>query len=290
MGKYVKSISKIEIWGVDFQMIFVVLGTQDKKFERLLKEVERLIMDGTIQEKVIVQAGTTTYKSEYMEIHKMIPMKQFLAYMEKCDYVITHGGVGTILDAMKHDKKIIAVPRLKMYGEHENDHQIQIIEKFENAEYLIGCHSVDDLQEAISKIETFEPKKCELGNQQMINLITNYIETTNPAKQKHRMLDIFYVVCATTLESIFYFLLSTKMKSIDAIAIGWLISYIFFITCRYEKHNYLFEIMWGLFLAITLLLWFNLYSDFYFIILMITIMASVITCASHNLFYQRREV
>lgn len=270
-------------------MIFVVLGTQDKKFERLLKEVEHLVLDGTIKEKVIVQAGSTNYTSDVMEVHKMISMKEFLNYVEKSDYIITHGGVGTILDAMKQDKKIIAVPRLKAYGEHENDHQIQIIQKFAQEQYLIGCNGVEDLKEAIRKINQFKPKTCHLGNEQMLNMITNYIEKTDCYKQKNRMLDIFYVVCAAIIEILLYLFLKIKMNLMDAISISWLISYILFIMCRYQKHNYFFEITWVIFLAIAVILWFNLCSESAFAMLGVTLIANVITCISHSLFYKRRS-
>ena len=49
-------------------MILVTLGTNDKSFERLLAEVERLIDLGLIREEVVVQAGKTAYQSEKMKI------------------------------------------------------------------------------------------------------------------------------------------------------------------------------------------------------------------------------
>ena len=49
-------------------MIFVTLGTQDKKFPRLLQALDKAIEKGEIEEKVIVQAGNTKYESENMDI------------------------------------------------------------------------------------------------------------------------------------------------------------------------------------------------------------------------------
>ena len=49
-------------------MIFVMLGTQDKSFSRLLETIDKEIEKGNIQEKVIVQAGYTKFKSKYMEV------------------------------------------------------------------------------------------------------------------------------------------------------------------------------------------------------------------------------
>ena len=100
-------------------MIFVVLGTQDKSFERLLKAIDEQIEMKNIKEKVIVQAGSTKYKSKNMKILDLIPIKDFNSYIKKSKYIISHGGVGTILDAIKMKKKVIVVPRLKKYGENQ---------------------------------------------------------------------------------------------------------------------------------------------------------------------------
>ena len=157
-------------------MIFVILGTQDKEFTRLLKQVEKEIKKGNIKDKVIVQAGSTKYKSEYMEILDYISMNEFKNYIKKSDYIITHGGVGTILDALLLNKKIIAVPRLSKYKEHENDHQVQIIEEFSNMGYIIDGSRLNKLDESINKLNTFIPKSYKSNNKNMINLIENYID------------------------------------------------------------------------------------------------------------------
>ena len=57
-------------------MILVLLGTQKNEFRRLLKEIERNILDGTIHEKVIVQAGCTKYATDHMELFDLIPKEQ----------------------------------------------------------------------------------------------------------------------------------------------------------------------------------------------------------------------
>ena len=104
-------------------MIFVTLGTQDKTFERLLKAIDKAIDKGEIKEKVIVQAGNTKYESKNMEIFDLISPDEFQKLVDTCDILITHGGVGSILSAVKQGKTVIAAARLKKYNEHVNDHQ-----------------------------------------------------------------------------------------------------------------------------------------------------------------------
>ena len=45
-----------------------MLGTQNNSFHRLLEEIDKLIIDGKINEEVVVQAGYTKYESRNMKI------------------------------------------------------------------------------------------------------------------------------------------------------------------------------------------------------------------------------
>ena len=109
-------------------MILVTLGTQDKSFKRLLEKLEEELEKGKIKDEIIVQAGYTEFASNKMTIKKLIPMDEFDDLIEKCDILITHGGVGSIITGLRKNKKVIAVARLKKYKEHTNDHQLQIID------------------------------------------------------------------------------------------------------------------------------------------------------------------
>ena len=157
-------------------MILILLGTQDNSFHRLLEEVQKLINKNVITEKVIVQAGRTKYESKDMEIYSLMPEEKLAELMKKSDLVITHGGVGSIVMALKMGKKVIAVPRFSEFGEHINDHQIQIIDSFNSQEFLIGITELKDLEEALKRSKEFKPKKFESKTEHMINLIEDFID------------------------------------------------------------------------------------------------------------------
>ena len=157
-------------------MIFVTLGTQDKSFKRLLDNIDKEIEKGNIKDKVIVQAGYTKYNSKNMCIFDLLDKDDFDKYIKECDLLITHGGVGSILTGLKNDKKVIACPRLAKYNEHMNDHQIQIIERFADAGYILPLYENDDLGKVIKKSKTFKPNKYQSNTTNMIKLISNYID------------------------------------------------------------------------------------------------------------------
>lgn len=158
-------------------MIFVILGTQDKKFPRLLEALQKKIDEGKIdkKEEIIVQAGSTKYKSNDMKIFDYIPISQFEDYIEKADLIICHAGVGTILTALKKNKKIIAAARLKQYGEHVNDHQLQILDNFKNKGYILALENFDEIDNLIKQAQEFKPANFKSNKKFFLNQLEKEI-------------------------------------------------------------------------------------------------------------------
>lgn len=157
-------------------MILVLLGTQNNSFHRLLEEIDRLAQNKTIQEEVIVQAGYTKYHSENIKILDFIANEEIESLLKKANLVITHGGVGSILQAITKDKKVIAVPRLHQYQEHVNDHQKEIVALFNQKGYILGIQDVEELEQACQKVTKFDPKKYQCNNNKMLHMIEEFIE------------------------------------------------------------------------------------------------------------------
>lgn len=157
-------------------MILVMLGTQNNSFHRLLEEIDNLIKKCIIKDEVIVQAGYTKYSSDNMKILTLISKEELEKLQEQADLIITHGGVGSIMTSIEKGKKVIAIPRLHKYGEHVNDHQKEIVEKFEKDGCIIGIDDVKKLKGAIEKAKKFEPRPYKKNNSKMLKLIEDFID------------------------------------------------------------------------------------------------------------------
>ena len=66
---------------------------------------------------------------------------------------------GSIITALKHEKKVIAAPRLAQYGEHVHDHQLQILKCFEKKGYILPLYDFNDFDKVLKNIEGFIPQK-----------------------------------------------------------------------------------------------------------------------------------
>lgn len=157
-------------------MILVTLGTQDKSFKRLLEKLEEELEKGKIKDEIIVQAGYTDFNSNNMIIKKLIPMDEFDNLIEKCDILITHGGVGSIITGLRKNKKVIAVARLKKYKEHTNDHQLQIIDNFTKAGYILNLDDFDSISDAINEAKKFTPNKYVSNKDNFVKTIESIID------------------------------------------------------------------------------------------------------------------
>ena len=157
-------------------MVLVMLGTQNNSFHRLLEEIDRLIENKVINEEVIVQKGYTKYESKNMNTIDFISRDELENLEKQASYIITHGGVGSIVSSLEKGKKVIAVPRLHKYSEHVNDHQKEIIKKFNENKNIIGIQSVEELEDAVKRVSEFKPNQFKGNNQKMLKIIECFIE------------------------------------------------------------------------------------------------------------------
>lgn len=152
-----------------------MVGTQDKPFTRLLDAVNDYAKKS--KDKIIVQRGLTPYESKYMDVHDFFSPEETDKLIKEADIIICHGGVGTITTALKYHKPVIAAARLKEYGEHTNDHQKQIIEKFTDNGYILELKDFSQLDKLIKETKTFKPKEFKSNNKVFVDKLKNKIDS-----------------------------------------------------------------------------------------------------------------
>lgn len=156
-------------------MIFVTLGSQKFQFNRLLKKIDGLIADGTITEPVFAQIGASDYLPRHYDYQPFVDRETFAEWMSRCDTVITHGGTGAIIGAVKKGKKVIAVPRLAKYGEHVDDHQLQLIRQFDELDLICRCDDVENLGAALAEVRQQQFAAYVSNTEAVIRSISAYI-------------------------------------------------------------------------------------------------------------------
>ena len=158
-------------------IIFITLGSQKFQFNRLLKAVDDLVKKDVVKEKVFAQIGYSDYMPQHFEYKQFLDRHEYLDMEEKADIIIAHGGTGAIIGAVKKGKKVIAVPRLSKYGEHVDDHQLQLLEEFEKMGLIVACHNCEQLDEAIEIAKKRPAVLYHSNTDKIIGSIESFIQS-----------------------------------------------------------------------------------------------------------------
>lgn len=156
-------------------MIFVSVGTHKQQFDRLLKEIDFLIEKKIIKEEVLAQTGHSTFKPKNFKFKKFMQLDEFDKNLKKCSLFITHAGEGNIGTALQMEKKMIIIPRMKKFGEHTNDHQLELAEAIKKEKQAIVIKNEKEIENAledVKKIKIKQPKHAK----NIIELIDNFVK------------------------------------------------------------------------------------------------------------------
>jgi UDP-N-acetylglucosamine transferase subunit ALG13 len=157
-------------------LIFVTLGSQKFPMDRLLIELDRLVETGQIKEKIFAQTGYCQYKPRHFESCPFLDKEDFDRHIRDSDLHITHAGSGAVMSGLKQRKRVITVPRLKAYGEHVDDHQLQLAGVLAEKGYLLMVEEMDMLAAAIELARVKQFEIYESSNARIIGLIRDFIE------------------------------------------------------------------------------------------------------------------
>lgn len=130
-------------------MVFVTVGTHEQPFDRLMREIDRLVALGELSD-VIVQYGYSSVRPHGCRCEQFLPYDEMVRLYDKADVVVCHGGPSTFMEAISHGKVPVVVPRQASFGEHVNNHQCAFCHLF--AERVGGIEVVEDIKDLGSAI------------------------------------------------------------------------------------------------------------------------------------------
>ena len=132
--------------------IFLTVGKHYMPFNRLLSTIDQAIDDGIISEKIIAQIGNSTHIPRNFESFSFSDRERYERLMKNCRCMISHAGAGVILEGLQLSKPILLVPRLTKYGEHTNDHQLELCNFLETNVNVEVAYETDEIIQGIQNI------------------------------------------------------------------------------------------------------------------------------------------
>jgi UDP-N-acetylglucosamine transferase subunit ALG13 len=157
-------------------VILVTVGNANQPFTRLLAAVDDLAVSGYFEdERLLMQVGTSRFRTVRAECHDFIAMDEFSSAVREATLIITHGGCGTLLECVRAGKPVVAMARRKTFGEHVNDHQVQIVREFQRLGLAASCEASEELKDAIERARTLTPA-IPIKDVPMVQLVAEAIE------------------------------------------------------------------------------------------------------------------
>jgi UDP-N-acetylglucosamine transferase subunit ALG13 len=146
-------------------LILLSLGTHQQSFDRALDLVEPLALQGM---PITVQHGSTPPRPAIPNFTwlEYMPFEDMVEAMAKAQSVICHAGVGTIMTAMQAGHTPVVIPRQARYGEHVDDHQVDIATRFASRE-LVRCVTTElDLKPLLTPRSEDSKQRIGQGSKQ----------------------------------------------------------------------------------------------------------------------------
>ena len=132
------------------QKLLVTVGTTH--FDELIDfVVENLYLFAHY--KLTMQIGSYSKDLSFYSINTFDYTSDMERFYTESDYIITHGGSGTILNALRHNKPVLVIANTRLLG----NHQLELIEKLRTLNLIHTC-TLDNFKLKTSKLSK-RPKK-----------------------------------------------------------------------------------------------------------------------------------
>lgn len=154
--------------------VLVTLGSERFPFRRALEAV----LESSDGLDIVWQTGTTPIRNRELpgDARAWWPGDELAAQARSADVVITHGGVGSILSALRGGTCPVVVPRLSRLGEHIDDHQSELSRVLEKRGVVVVARPGDDIKSCIQ----------ESARRSVVKNVTKVPSSLSPTPVCHR--------------------------------------------------------------------------------------------------------
>lgn len=147
------------------------------EFTRLIKKMDEVA--GRLDEEVVMQIGSIPYEPQHAKYFSHTSYQESLSYFQKASLVIGHGGAGTILNALRFQIPIVVVPRSQRYGEHFDDHQMELANRLVGNEFIKVVYDIENLESAVKEMlersKTIDKGKVYAEREVLIKTLKDFV-------------------------------------------------------------------------------------------------------------------
>lgn len=154
-------------------MILVTVGTSEMQFNRMVLAAKK----SSFSKQIVIQYGVNFLGNFDGLAFRFLSRNDMRHYINRSDLVVSHAGIGSILDCIVNKKKILLVERKINLGESKAN-QMPAIDYFKDFPNIYLCNDLDkldhDINECLSK-EFIDTKNSNEPNI-ICNIINEYLQ------------------------------------------------------------------------------------------------------------------
>jgi UDP-N-acetylglucosamine transferase subunit ALG13 len=128
-------------------MIFVSVGTHEAPFDRMLEAVFALDLD----EELVVQHGPSAVRADRAAASDYLSFDEVVGHIRDARAVVMHAGVGSVMISLANGKRPIVMARRERFGEHVDDHQVELARHLEANGLVTVVDDAPSLAEALER-------------------------------------------------------------------------------------------------------------------------------------------
>jgi beta-1,4-N-acetylglucosaminyltransferase len=136
-------------------VIFVTVGMHTLGFPRLVRAMDELA--ATLDEDVVMQIGATPETPQHARAFAFATQAEMERWCVEARVIVSQAGAGSILTAQKARVPLILVPRLRQYGEHIDDHQLELARILQRTGCALLVENMKELAQALERARHFAP-------------------------------------------------------------------------------------------------------------------------------------
>ena len=167
-------------------LIFVTVGNANQGFRRLLGAVEALAGEGVFGDDVVmIQAGNNPIpESGRCRYQTFLSNEEFIKAIREATLIICHAGAGSLLHILREGKRPVVMPRQKRYGEHVDDHQMELTRALATEGRVIPAFEPGELAVAIEAARRRNVQPVPAAPSQMLRLVAEIIVSLDGKERK----------------------------------------------------------------------------------------------------------
>ncbi|NWG29869.1 MAG: hypothetical protein HXY29_00040 [Rhodocyclaceae bacterium] len=152
---------------------FVTVGNARQPFRRLLDVVAAHL--ALLPHPVVVQHGHTPFVAPNCRTVDFLSMQEYADHIAQARVLIMHAGAGSLIHAIEAGKRPIVMPRLERYGEHVNDHQMELASALAQQRRVVLIASGQELVGALRIVLSDRPdsrsRRSQEAGGRMVDLL-----------------------------------------------------------------------------------------------------------------------